>query len=107
MKKNRPGVLLGILTSEDRIAALEEIVFRETRTFGIRRHPVERDKLHRRPKTVTTPWGPVLGKLGWLHGRPAIFTPEHDACARLARQAGVSLADVHRAAQEAYAAEPS
>jgi pyridinium-3,5-bisthiocarboxylic acid mononucleotide nickel chelatase len=105
MKKNRPGVLLGILASEDRIAAIEEIVFRETRTFGIRRHAVERDKLRRRPMTVETPWGPVLGKLGWLEGRPAIFTPEHDACARIARQSGVSLAEVHRAAVEAFVAQ--
>ena len=105
MKKNRPGVLLGVLASEERIAVLEEIVFRETRTFGIRRHSVERDKLHRRPTTVVTPWGPVLGKLGWLEGRPPIFTPEHDVCARIARQTGVALADVHRAAHEAFAAQ--
>jgi hypothetical protein len=106
MKKNRPGVLLGAIAPPEKVAALEEIMFRETRTFGIRRHPVERDKLHRRPVTVTTKWGPVAGKLGWLEGRPAIFTPEHDACARLAREAGVPLADVHRAAHEAYANEP-
>ncbi|HEX3315655.1 MAG TPA: nickel pincer cofactor biosynthesis protein LarC [Gemmataceae bacterium] len=103
MKKNRPGVLLGVLASEDRIGALEQIIFRETRTFGIRRHSVERDKLHRRPTTVTTSLGPVLGKLGWLEGRPAIFTPEHDACARIARQSGVPLAEVRREALEAYA----
>ena len=102
MKKNRPGVLLSVIASEDRVAALEEIVFRETRTFGIRRHHVERDKLHRQPTTVDTRYGPVLGKLGWLEGRPPIFTPEHDSCARIARESNVPLADVRQAAIEAH-----
>src|SRR5438270_3922143 len=55
MKKNRPGVLLSVLAPQAALPALEEILFRETMTFGIRRYPVERDKLHRKPCTVTTP----------------------------------------------------
>jgi pyridinium-3,5-bisthiocarboxylic acid mononucleotide nickel chelatase len=98
MKKNRPGVLLTILATAANLAALEEILFRELLTFGIRRYPVQRDKLHRRPHTVDTPWGPVRGKLGWLEGRAAIFTPEYDDCARLAKQHGVSLQAVTAAA---------
>src|SRR5205085_5881603 len=59
MKKNRPGVLLSVLAPEAVLPALEEILFRETTTFGIRRYPVQRHKLHRRACTVTTIWGPV------------------------------------------------
>jgi uncharacterized protein (TIGR00299 family) protein len=106
MKKNRPGVLLSVLATDDKVGELEEILFRETKTFGIRRHTVERHKLHRKATTVETPWGPVAGKLGWLDGRPPLFTPEHDACARVARDHGVPLQEVYRAAQDAYQAAP-
>ena len=102
MKKNRPGVLLSVLAPEAALPSLEEILFRETMTFGIRRYPVERHKLQRRPCTVETPWGPVQGKLGWLEGKPPIFTPEYEDCARLARHHGVPLREVYKQAQQAY-----
>ena len=63
------------------LPALEEILFRETTTLGIRRYPVSRHKLNRRPCTVKTPWGPVQGKLGWLDGRPPGLRPEYEDCA--------------------------
>ncbi len=102
MKKNRPGVLLSVIAPEGGLAGIEEILFRETMTFGIRRYPVERDKLHRKPRTVSTAWGPVQGKLGWLEGRPPIFTPEFEDCARIARQHNLPLREVYRHAQQAY-----
>jgi uncharacterized protein (TIGR00299 family) protein len=52
MKKNRPGVMLSVLTEEANLAALEAILFRETTTLGIRRYPAQRHKLERRPLTV-------------------------------------------------------
>jgi uncharacterized protein (TIGR00299 family) protein len=103
MKKNRPGVLLSVLGAEDRLTALEEVLFRETSTFGIRRYPVSRHKLRRQACTVTTPWGPVQGKLGWLECRPPVFAPEYEDCARVARQHGVPLREVYGRAQQAYA----
>jgi uncharacterized protein (TIGR00299 family) protein len=105
MKKNRPGVLLSVLAPEAALPALEDVLFRETTTFGIRRYPVSRHKLLRRPCIVTTPWGPVQGKLGWTEGRPPVFSPEYEDCARVARQHGVALREVYAQAQRAYAAE--
>lgn len=102
MKKNRPGVLLSVLAPLTALRAVEEILFRETMTFGIRHYPVGRHKLQRRACTVTTPWGPVQGKLGWLEGKPPIFTPEYDDCARLAKQHGVPLREVYKQAQQSY-----
>jgi uncharacterized protein (TIGR00299 family) protein len=104
MKKNRPGVLLSVLATEESLPELEEILFRETATFGIRRYPVSRHKLNRRQHTVTTKWGPVQGKLGWLEGedRPPVFAPEYEECARVARQHGVALREVYIHAQQAY-----
>ena len=88
------------------LPALEEVLFRETTTFGIRRYPVSRHKLNRRPHTVSTKWGPVQGKLGWLEGRPPVFAPEYEDCARVARQHGVALRDVYSQAQRAYQEHP-
>jgi uncharacterized protein (TIGR00299 family) protein len=102
MKKNRPGVLLSVLAPEVVLPALEEILFRETTTFGIRRYQVSRHKMNRRACTVSTQWGSVLGKLGWLEGRPPVFSPEYEDCARVAREHGVALREVYAQVQRAY-----
>jgi uncharacterized protein (DUF111 family) len=102
MKKNRPGVMVTVLCDESQIPRMEEILFRETTTLGIRRYPVGRHKLKRQATEVTTPLGVVKGKLGWLEGRPPTFSPEHDDCARIAAERGVALRAVYEAAQAAY-----
>jgi uncharacterized protein (DUF111 family) len=106
MKKNRPGVLVTVLCDEPRIAIMEEVLFRETTTLGIRRYPVGRHKLKRQAAEVTTAYGVVKGKLGWLEGRPPTFSPEHDDCARIAAEQGVALRSVYEAAQAAYRGGP-
>jgi uncharacterized protein (TIGR00299 family) protein len=105
MKKNRPGVLLTVLAPESAVAAVEEVLFRETTTLGVRRYPVQRRKLQRREHTVTTRWGPIKGKLAWAEGRPPAFTPEYEDCARIARAEGVPLRQVYDEAARAYQAE--
>jgi len=103
MKKNRPGVMVTVLCRRDQIPALEEILFRETTTLGIRRYEVGRHKLKRQAAEVETPLGTIKGKLGWLDGRPPTFSPEYEDCARVASARGVPLRDVYNAAHAAYA----
>jgi uncharacterized protein (DUF111 family) len=103
MKKNRPGVMLSVLAPQAALPGLEEILFRETTTLGVRRYPVSRHKLRRQPCTVTTVWGPVQGKLGWREGHPPVFAPEYDSCVEVARRQGVALREVYTQAQRAYA----
>ena len=62
MKKNRPAYLLTVLCLEEDIPALEEIIFAETTTIGIRRVRMERSILKRRLCTVQTSLGEVLVK---------------------------------------------
>jgi uncharacterized protein (TIGR00299 family) protein len=100
MKKNRPGVLLSVLADEDKAAALETILFRETGTFGVRRYATQRHKLQRVECTIETPWGPVRGKRGWREGGPVVVTPEYEDCARIARQHGMPLREVYRAVEK-------
>ena len=103
MKKNRPAVMVSVLCDEARIGAMEEILFRETTTLGIRRIPVVRRKMSRKAVDVDTEYGPIRGKLGWLEGRAPTFSPEYDDCARIASDRGVALRLVFDAAHAAYA----
>lgn len=44
MKKNRPAYRLSVLCEEKKISELEEILFRETTTIGVRRYRVNREQ---------------------------------------------------------------
>jgi uncharacterized protein (TIGR00299 family) protein len=102
MKKNRPAVMLSVLCPFENLAAMEDILFRETGTFGVRRYVVSRSKLERQHLTVDTPWGPIQGKLGRRQGQADLFTPEFEDCARVARQHGVALREVFDKANQAF-----
>ncbi len=102
MKKDRPGTLLSVLCRPADVDKLESILFQETETFGVRRQVLRRSKRTRTAFTVETEYGPVLGKLGWREGEPAVFTPEYEACAKIAAAYEVSLRDVYRAAETGF-----
>jgi pyridinium-3,5-bisthiocarboxylic acid mononucleotide nickel chelatase len=102
MKKQRPALMLSVLAPVDKLTAVEDILFQETGTLGIRRQRVERHKLYREECVVETPWGPVRGKLGWREGEPPRFSPEYEDCARIAREQKVALREVYAAANLAY-----
>jgi pyridinium-3,5-bisthiocarboxylic acid mononucleotide nickel chelatase len=102
MKKNRPGVMISVLCNEAQIPPLEDLLFRETATLGIRRYPVSRHKLKRQAVEVETQYGSIRGKLGWLGDRPPTFSPEFDDCARIAAAQSVPLRQVYDAAHAAY-----
>jgi uncharacterized protein (TIGR00299 family) protein len=101
MKKGRPGSVLSALAPAAAAGALREQIFRATTTFGIRSYPVRRETLARRFETARTPWGEVPVKVGSLRGEDITFSPEHDACAALARERGVTPRQVYEAARAA------
>ncbi len=102
MKKNRPGVVLTVLCRPADAPAVEEVFFLETATLGVRRWTAERTVLRRQPHRVTTPWGPVDGKIAWLPGGAARFAPEFESCRRVAEQQRVPLGEVYESAQRAF-----
>ena len=97
MKKGRPGFLMSVIASADSVATLETVLFRETATFGIRKHTATRSKLKRETVTLDTPWGPVQAKRGWRSDGFEVIAPEYEDCARLARERGVPLREVYAA----------
>jgi uncharacterized protein (DUF111 family) len=89
---------------EESLTGVEATLFSETPTFGLRRFPVERTVLTREHVEVDTPWGPVRMKLGRYDDLLLTASPEHDDCARVAREASVTLREVDEAARRAWAA---
>jgi len=102
MKKSRPGVKVSILVAPDKRAAVEEVLLRETPTFGIRRVLMERTKLGRHEKKVATRYGEIRVKVGLIGGEELKASPEYEDCRAAAEKHGVPLAKVVDAAREAY-----
>lgn len=105
MKKDRPAVMLSVISSLDDVSKLEAILFRETQTFGIRRQRIQRSVRERMAYTVETDFGSIKGKVGWRGDEPVIFTPEYDDCVEIAKAHGLPLRDVYMAAQIAFIVE--
>ncbi len=102
MKKNRPGVLLSVLTTQDNQRACEEILFAETTTLGIRSHRCDRRKLARAVETVSTRFGEIRIKVGLSGGRAISAAPEYDDCAKAAQEHGVPLGEIVLEARHAW-----
>lgn len=100
MKKNRPGLLLSVIADATKVGDLEDILFREVATFGVRRYSASRTKLRREAVTVETRWGPVKAKRGWRANGYEVLTPEFDDCVRLARESGVPLREIYAAIRQ-------
>jgi hypothetical protein len=65
-------------------------------------HDVHRHEAGRDVRHVATRFGQVAMKVKLVEGRVAGATPEFEDCRRLAEQAGVSIAEVQRAAQSVF-----
>lgn len=102
MKKGRPGILISVLLRPDRREAIEELLFTETTTLGVRRQEWERSALERELVRVETPYGPIGVKLGRRGGRVYNAQPEFEDCQRAANQHAVPLKEVFAAALFAY-----
>lgn len=100
MKKNRPAWEITILCTEDKRTVLEEILFRETTTIGIRRVWMERSVLPRTLRTVETPWGSAQVKICTIGGDRRTY-PEYESVSALARQSGRSYQEVYQTIQDA------
>lgn len=105
MKKNRPAVMLTVLCRPEDVAAIEDVLFVETTTLGVRRWTASRHVLRRKRHRVETPWGAVEGKVGWLRDGTARFAPEFEACRYVALAHHIPLREVYEAAQKAFDAK--
>jgi len=96
MKKNRIGVLLSVMCSEENKDKLIEAIFDETTTFGIRINNVHRAILDREIRDVETSLGKVRIKIGSYKGKVRSIKPEYEDCQKIADEKGIPLKDVYK-----------
>lgn len=95
MKKNRPGVLLQLLSSRQKIDKMKEILFKETTTLGVRYFPLTVHRLERKFKSVETVWGPVTVKEGYYEDKLVQRAPEYEECKQMAKLHKIPLKHVY------------
>ena len=94
MKKNRPANILSVLCNEEMAGQLEEILFTETSTLGIRKYKVEREELQREFKNITTRYGMITVKYAFRNGKLLKFTPEYEDCRLIAEKTNIPLIQI-------------
>lgn len=99
MKKNRPAYVLNVICKEEDRVKLEEIIFRETTTIGIRRINMERTILKREQRTVETPFGEAEVKVCTIDGEEQCY-PEYESVARLCRENHLSYRNAYKLVEE-------
>ena len=94
MKKNRPANILSVLCNEVDVEQLEEILFTETTTLGIRKYKVEREELQRKFEKISTRYGEITVKYTFRNGKLLKFTPEYEECRLIAEKTNIPLIQI-------------
>ncbi len=102
MKKGRIGTLLTILCTPSRAQTLQQILFAESTTLGLRYREEQKFTLARTIVTVDTEWGKIRVKLGMCDGELINAAPEYEDCRAIAEQYSLPLKQVMQAAMSAY-----
>ena len=102
MKKNRPAYELTVICTEEKIRQMEEVIFRETTTIGVRRIPMERTVLKRRKQNIQTPFGEAEVKICTLPDGREVCYPEYESVQSLAAEAGLGFQETYRQIQNSW-----
>ena len=94
MKKNRPAYVLNVICVAENKAQLEEIIFQNTTTIGIREFSCSRTILPRQIMTVETPWGSADIKVCRIGNKHTVY-PEAESVMRLSRQSGMGYPEMY------------
>mgnify|MGYP003088171795 CR=1 FL=1 len=100
MKKNRPAYLLTVLCGEEDVSVMENIIFYETTSIGIRKVKMERHVLRRVNRTVETTFGTVSVKecdvpSGSGNSIKRQYYPEYESVVRICKTTGLSYPYVY------------
>ncbi len=96
MKKGRSAIKLSVLVSVEKIEAIEEIIFRETTSIGIRKFRVEKIMLQRETLTLPTKYGDIRVKNSFYQGKLVKYKAEYEDCQKAARENHIPIGQVYR-----------
>ena len=105
MKKNRPAWLLTVICKEEDVPGMEELIFAETTSIGIRKSKMERTILPRKKEKVMIPYGEVEVKVCGPEDAQK-FYPEYESLAKICRKTGISYAEAYRMTVESCLRDP-
>lgn len=94
MKKNRPAYRLTVVCKEPDIQKLQNIIFKETTTIGIRYRYEYRTELEREPITINTKYGTLQAKKVVNNGETYIY-PEYESVKELAEKNHIPLKEIY------------
>lgn len=100
MKKNRPAYMLRVVAAAKRLPAMEDVIFRNTSTIGLRKYAVERRCMNREIARVALPCGEIEVKKCTL-GDIARYNPEYESVKLAAESSGLPFREIFDAARRA------
>ncbi len=101
MKKTRPATMLSVITDEEKIERMLELIFDETTTLGVRISKIKRRKLNRESRKVATKYGEIEVKIGKLDGMVKNISPGYEECRKIATRLNIPLKEVYQEAKQA------
>lgn len=95
MKKNRPGYRMSVACKRQDMLKLQNIIFRETTTIGIRYRFEYRTELERELIEIDTKYGKIKAKKVNNNGEVYIY-PEYESIKKIAQEKNIPLKEFYK-----------
>ena len=95
MKKNRPAYRLTVACKKEDMFRLQNIIFRETTTIGIRYRFEARTELGREIVEIDTKYGKLKAKKVLNNGEEYIY-PEYESMKKLAEESNIPIKELYK-----------
>ena len=95
MKKNRPAYRLTTVCKKENMEKLQNIIFKETTTIGIRYRFEERKVLERKETEIDTKYGKLKVKEVVNNGEKYVY-PEFESMKKLAKENNIPLKELYK-----------
>lgn len=99
MKKSRPAYQLQVICRPENVQKMEELIFKETTTIGIRSYQAERTILERRMETIETPNGSVRVKVCTFQDEEYYY-PEYEDLKQYCRESKTTFQTAYEQIQK-------